>query len=105
LNSPVSSLKPPRLQDLDQRRHHADRNHQHRAQFDRQAVFKLLHVAGKVRADLFDLDLELFYVSLDASNVSLDVSNVSFRGQVLLDEFRLGIGQRLGLLFGEPGPP
>jgi hypothetical protein len=113
------------LQELYQRRHRSDRNHHHRTQLNRHAVFEVFQIAGKVRTDLFDLDiklfnlatqrdvklfdlvaqcdLEFFYISLDVGNVSLDVGNVAFRGQVLFDEFRLGIGQRFGLLLGEPG--
>ena len=48
------------LQQLYQRRHRSDRNHHHRTQLNRHAVFEVFEVAGKVRTDLFDLDIKLF---------------------------------------------
>jgi hypothetical protein len=40
---------------------------------------------------------------LTSADIPLDVGDVSFRGQVLFDELRLGLGQGLGLLLGKPG--
>ena len=48
------------LQRLYQRRHRSDRNHHHRTQLNRHAVFEVFQVAGKVGTDLFDLDIKLF---------------------------------------------
>jgi hypothetical protein len=71
------------------------------AQLHRHAVFEVFQIAGKIRPDLFDL---LFHVDLEFFYISLEIGDVSFRGQVLFDQFRSGVGQGLGLLLGEPGP-
>jgi hypothetical protein len=48
------------LQEFDQRRHRAGHNHQHGTQLDGHAVFHVFQVTGKIRADLFDFDVEPF---------------------------------------------
>ena len=95
------------LQELYQRRHGTDRNHHHGTELDRYAVFEVFQVTGKIRTDLFDLDVELFDLiaqrDLQFLYIPLEVGDVSFRGAILFDQLRLGIGEGLGLFFGEPG--